>query len=104
MKYRKSGSGVATTIRAEFQTFSFVVLRTFQSKYGAPELLTFDLNQLKAKLGGCMSALSGGCTAAISVGFFNSDVSSWEYAVEPFPIKLSIDQMPNELVSDYKVD
>jgi hypothetical protein len=99
VRYKKSGSGVATNIRAEFQTFSFVVLRTFQSKYGAPELLSFDLSQLKAKLGGCMSALSGECSAGISVGFFNSDVSAWEYAVEPFPIKLAVNQMPNELVS-----
>ena len=98
VKYKKSGSGIATNIRAEFQTFSFVVLRTYQSKYGAPELLSFNLDQLKAKVGGCMSALSGECTAQISMGFFNSEVSAWEHAIEPFPIKLEIDQMPNELV------
>lgn len=46
-----------------------------------------------------MSALSGECNAAISVDFYNAEVSDWEYAVEPFPMTMSVDQMPNELVS-----
>lgn len=99
VKYQKQGTGIATNIRIEFQTFSFVVLRAFQSKYGAPEFLAFDLKELKAKLGGCISALSGECTAEISVNFFNAEVSAWEYAVEPFPVTVVVDQMPNELVS-----
>jgi hypothetical protein len=99
LRYQKRGTGIATSIRVEFQTFSFVVLRTFQSKYGAPEFLAFNVREFKAKLGGCMSALSGECTAGISVNFFNNEVSDWEYAVEPVPITLAIDQMPNELVS-----
>jgi hypothetical protein len=102
IKYQKRGTGIATSIRVEFQTFSFVVLRDFKSKYGAPEFLAFNLRELKARLGGCMSALSGDCTTAISVDFYNAEVSDWEYAVEPFPITLSIDQMPNELVSKRK--
>ena len=101
LKYQKQGTGIATNIRVEFQTFSFVVLRAFQSKYGAPEFLAFDLKELKAKLGGCISALSGECTAEISVKFFNSEVSAWEYDVEPFPITVVVDQMPNELVSSF---
>lgn len=100
LKYQKRGTGIATSIRVELQKFSFVVLRTFQSRYGAPEFLSFNLNQLKATLSGCVSALSGECTTDISVGFYNSEVSEWEHAVEPFPMKLSVDQMPNELILD----
>lgn len=99
MKYQRRGMGIATNIRMEFHALSFVVLRDFRTKYGAPEFLAFNLKEVKARLGGCVSALSGECNAAISAKFFNAEVSDWEYAVEPFPIVLSIDQMPNELVS-----
>ena len=103
LRYQKQGTGIATSIRVEFQTVSFVVLRAYQSKYGAPEFLAFNLKELKARLGGCLSALSGECTAGISVDFFNAEVSAWEYAVEPFPFTLSVDQMPNELVSNTSI-
>jgi hypothetical protein len=99
VKYRKRGTGIATNIRVEFQTISVVALRAFQSKYGAPEFLALKLKELKAKLGGCASALSGECSAGISVDFYNSEVGTWDYAVEPFQVTLSVDQMPNELVS-----
>ena len=99
IRYQKRGTGIATSIRVEVQTFSFVLLRAFRSKYGAPEFLSFNLRELKSRLGGCMSALSGEGTASISVDFYNSEVSDWEYAVEPFSVVLGIDQMPNELVS-----
>ena len=102
LRYKKRGTGIVTNFRMEFQTFSFVVLRAYQSKYGAPEFLAFNLKELKARLEGCMSALTGECTAEISIDFFNAEASNWEYAVEPFPVKLSIDQMPNELVSNNK--
>lgn len=102
VKYQKRGTGIATNIRVEFQTTSFVVLRAFQSKYGAPEFLALNLKELKAKLGGCVSALSGECSAGISVDFYNSEGGTWDYAVEPFDVALSVDQMPNELVSVHK--
>ena len=100
MKHKKHGTGIATNIRVELQNFSFVVLRTFQSKYGAPEFLSFNLKELKARLTGCMSALTGESTAYISMDFFNSEISEWEHAVEPFPMKIQVDQMPNELILD----
>lgn len=96
--YRKRGTGIATSIRMELHTFSFVVLRDFKTKYGAPEFLALNVIDMKARLGGCLSALSGSCNATISVDFFNAEVSDWEYAVEPFPLIISIDQMPSELV------
>ena len=99
LRYQKRGTGIATTVRVEVQTFSFVLLRAFRSKYGAPEFLSFNLRELKSRLGGCMSALSGEGTASISVDFYNSEVSDWEYAIEPFSVVLGVDQMPNELVS-----
>ena len=104
MKYQKRGTGIATNIRIELQTFSFVVLRTFQSRYGAPEFLNFNLNEVKARLNGCVSALSGECRSRISVGFYNSEVSEWEHAIEPFPLKLSVDQMPNEMILEVSTD
>jgi hypothetical protein len=99
IRYQKKGTGIATNVRVEVQTFSFVVLRAFRSKYGTPEFLAFNVKELKTRLGGCVSALSGQCTAGISVDFFNAEVCEWEHAVEPFTVTLAVDQMPNELVS-----
>ena len=97
--YQKRGKGIATDVRIELHSFSFVVLRDFKTKYGAPEFLALKLSNLKARLGGCVSALSGECSAIISLDFYNAEVSDWEHAVEPFPTKISVDQMPNELVN-----
>jgi len=97
--YQKRGKGIATDVRIELHSFSFVVLRDFKTKYGAPEFLALKLSNLKSRLGGCVSALSGECSAIISLDFYNAEVSDWEYAVEPFPMKISVDQMPNELVN-----
>jgi hypothetical protein len=98
IRYQKKGTGIATNIRMQVHAFSFVLLRAYKSNFGAPEFLDFNLKELKLKLGGCMSALSGDCTATFSVNFFNSVAADWEYAVEPFPFSLGVDQMPNELV------
>jgi hypothetical protein len=98
IRYQKKGTGIATSIRMEIHAFSFVLLRAYKSRFGAPEFLDFNVRELKVKLEGCMSALSGECSAVFSVNFFNAEVSDWEYAVEPFPFSLGIDQMPNELV------
>jgi Repeating coiled region of VPS13 len=100
LKYQKKGTGIATNIRIELQKMSFVVLRTFESKYGAPEFLSFNLKDFKTRLSGCMSALAGECFTGISVDFYNPEISEWEEVVEHFPIKMLIDQMPNELIID----
>lgn len=102
IRYQKKGTGIATRLRAEIRTFSFVLLRAYKSHFGAPEFLDFNVKEVKGFVSGCMSALSGECSAFISVNFFNSEVSDWEYAVEPFPFTLSIEQMPNELVGKKK--
>lgn len=98
VRYQKSGTGIATRVRAEVQSFSFILLRAFKSILGAPEFLDFNIKDMKGRLEGCISALSGECSAALAVHFFNRDVSEWEYAMEPSPFLLAIDQMPNELV------
>ncbi len=99
IRYQKKGTGVATRIRVEVQTIAFILLRAYRSKFGATEFLDFNVKTFKGRLEGCMSALSGECSGRLSVNFFNSDAAEWEYVVEPFDITLSIDQMPNELVS-----
>lgn len=98
VRYQKKGTGIATRIRGEIQTFSFVLLRAYKSHFGAPEFLDFNIKHLKGLFEGCMSALSGECSALVAVNSFNSEVADWEYAVEPFPLNLGIEQMPNELV------
>lgn len=98
-RYQKKGTGIATRIRAEIQTFSFVLLKAYKSYSGAPEFLDFNIKTIKLVIEGCLSALTGECTSIISVNFFNSNVTDWEYAVEPFRLAIGMEQMPNELVS-----
>ncbi|CAB9509943.1 protein sorting-associated protein 13 [Seminavis robusta] len=98
IRYQKRGTGIATRIRVEIHSFSFVLLRAYRSKYGATDLLDFNIRRLKGKLEGCMSALSGDCSASLAVNFYNSQVGDWEYALEPVSVGLSVDQMPNEVV------
>jgi hypothetical protein len=57
VRYQKKGTGIATRIRAEVHSFSFVLLRAYRSKYGATEFLDFNVRRLKGRLEGCMSAL-----------------------------------------------
>ena len=47
-----------------------------------------------------MTALSGECNASISVNHFNADLTEWESTIEPVNIDVSVEQMPDELVSD----
>jgi hypothetical protein len=101
IRYQKKGTGIATGVRVEIQTISFILLRAYKTYLGSPEFLEFLVKGMKGRLEGCMSALSGECSSVLSVNFFNSDAADWEYAVEPFPLSIEIDQMPNELVLDF---
>jgi hypothetical protein len=98
IRYQKKGTGIATQIRSEVQKFSFVLLRAYRSYFGAPEFLDFNITQVKGVFDGCVSALSGEISATVCVNFFNSDIEDWEYAVEPFPLSITVEQMPNEVV------
>lgn len=99
VRYQKKGTGIVTKIRSEIHAFSFVLLREYKSHSGAPEFIDFNVQHVKLRLEGCLSALSGECSALLSINSFNRDVEDWEYAVEPFPFVLTVEQMPNELVS-----
>lgn len=98
IRYQKKGTGIATSVRAQVQSVSFVLLQAYKSHIGSPEFLDFKLENVKLTLEGCLSALSGECHACISVNLLNSDSGLWEYAVEPFPFSLVVDQMPDEIV------
>jgi hypothetical protein len=98
IRYQKKGTGIATSVRAQVQSVSFVLLQVYKSHIGSPEFLDFRLEQVKMTLEGCLSALSGECTSTFSINLLNSDSATWEYAVEPFPLAILVDQMPDELV------
>ena len=100
IRYKNKGTGIATGIRVELQHCSLVVLQAYRSKLGTRPLCDFAITDLKGKLEGCMSALSGEYNAFVSLKHFNFELSDWEHVIEPFGLSLTIDQMPNELVSD----
>jgi hypothetical protein len=99
IRYQKKGTGVATRIRAEIHTLSFILLRAYKSFFGAPEFLDFNIKDVKSLFEGCMSALSGELSCVVAIVSFNSNVADWEYGVEPCSLNVGVEQMPNELVS-----
>ena len=96
LQSKKKGSGIATHLRFEVQTFSFVLLRAQQFKYAGAPLFDFNLNQTKGRFEGCISAMSGELSAEASVIFFNTLISEWEYVVEPGLVVVAIEQLPSE--------
>jgi hypothetical protein len=99
IRYQKKGTGIATRLRLEIQLLSFVLLRTYRPSIGVIPIFDVNVKALKGNVEGCMSALTGEISALVSTDFFNTELGDWEYAIEPFEMTLSIDQMPNELVS-----
>jgi hypothetical protein len=98
IRYQKKGTGIATRVRLEIQLFSFVLLKPYRPNIGTIPVFDLNIQVVKGNVEGCMSALSGECSALVSANFFNTEISDWEYTVEPVQMVLSIDQMPNELV------
>jgi hypothetical protein len=101
VRYQKKGSGVATRIRVDILTLSFVLLRAYKSIFGAPEFVDFNVKHVKGLFEGCISALSCDLSCIVSIVLFNSNVSDWEYAVEPCALNVGMEQMPNELVRNF---
>jgi hypothetical protein len=99
IRYQKQGTGIATRVRLEMQLFSLILLKGHRPNIGTIPVFDLNINALKGNVEGCMSALSGDCIALVSGSFFNTEIGDWEYSVEPVQMVLSIDQMPNELVS-----
>jgi hypothetical protein len=99
IRYQKKGAGIATSIRFEIQRCSLILLEAYRSKQGTRPLFDFRFDAFKGRFGGCMTALSGECNASISVNHFNFDLKEWESTVEVVNIDVSVEQMPNELVS-----
>ena len=99
IRYKNKGTGIATGIRVELQHCSLVLLQAYRSKLGTRPLFDFAITDWKGKLEGCMSALSGDYNACVSLKHFNFELSNWEHVIEPFSLSLTVDQLPNELVS-----
>jgi hypothetical protein len=98
VRYQKKGTGVATRIRIEIHTLTFVVLRAYKTFLGAPEFLDFSIKHVKGLFEGCVSAFSGELTCIFSIASYNSNASDWDHAIEPCSLNIGMEQMPNELV------
>jgi len=96
LQYKKKGSGIAMCVRFELQVLTVILIRTKPSKCDGKPLFDFNINNIKGKFEGCVSAMSGELSSELSMNFFNTYISEWEYVVEPSIIVVAIDQMPNE--------
>lgn len=101
IRYKKSGAGIATSLRLELDSFSFILHRPLSSTVGMiSPLFDFNIEDLKGNLEGCVSALYGDVHAIFAINYFRADVQEWEYVVEPFKLSTAVEQMPNEIVSN----
>lgn len=99
IQYKKSGSGIATSVRLEVDSVSCVLQRPQSSPVGTSPLFACNVEALKGNLGGCASALFGDIQATLALHYFRADVQQWEHLIEPFRSSMMIEQMPNEIVS-----
>jgi len=98
IQYKKSGSGIATSVRLEVDMMKCVLRRPQSSPVGTSPLFACNVEELKGNLGGCASALFGDIQATLALHYFRGDIQEWEYLIEPFRSDMMIEQMPNEIV------
>jgi hypothetical protein len=98
VRYQKKGAGIATSIRFEIQLLSVILLEPYQSKQGTRPLFDVRFNDLKGRLRGCLTAISGDCNTSVSVNHFNFDLGEWESTIEHTELHLTLERMPNEMV------
>ena len=95
LSIKNKGSGIATNVRLELQTISFVLMNI---AHKAQPFLDVCASPIKCNLEGCASAMSGECSAVFSLNFFNTSVKcDWEPVIEPWHVVLALDQMPDEV-------
>lgn len=96
--FRRKGSGIATNIKVDMQEISFILLRAYKSKFGAPEFLKFCAKGLGGRFDGCISALMGDFRVNLSIGYFKPNLQEWEDVLEPMLLGFSANQLPDEFV------
>jgi hypothetical protein len=97
-QYQYKGSFIATTLKFQFEPFSFVLMRNAVN--GDKIRPLFDLRgEAYGKLEGCATALYGESRIDMSIYFFSDNTSDWEYIIEPSTILLDFEQQPNDTVS-----
>ena len=103
VQYKKSGTGIATSMKWELDSISCAVSRpcTISRSACGDEIRLFDVvvDDVKGSLDGCVSALYGDVNASFSINYFRPDSLQWDSVVEPFHLHMTIEQMPNEIVS-----
>lgn len=103
IQYQKSGTGIATSMKWELDSISCVVSRPFETQRSTwsdgAQLFEVLINDAKGSLDGCVSALYGDVNATFCINYFRPGSQQWDYIVEPFQLNLSVEQMPNEIVS-----
>jgi len=103
VQYKKSGTGIATSMKWELDSISCAVSRPCTTSGSACDdeihLFNVVVDDVKGSLDGCVSALYGDVNASFSINYFRPDSHQWDSFVEPFHLNMTIEQMPNEIVS-----
>ncbi len=103
IQYQKSGTGIATSMKWELDSISCAISRPCTTSRSAcgDEIHLFNVvvDDVKGSLDGCVSALYGDVNASFSIIYFRPDSHQWDSVVEPFHLNMTIEQMPNEIVS-----
>jgi len=105
IQYKKSGTGIATSMKWELDSISCVVSRPCETQrspwsYGG-HLFDVLVDDVKGTFDGCVSALYGDVNATFCVNYSCPNSQQWDYIVEPFHLNMAVEQMPNEIVSSF---
>ncbi len=95
MHAKKKGSGIATTVRVELHSFSFVIMRSFKPKHDVRPFLDVYANLMKVNVEGCAAFLID-LSLQLGVKFFNPCALEWEDVMESNEFLVTTEMMPSE--------
>ena len=94
---KKKGSGIATSVRAELHSFSFVIMRSFKPKHDVRQFLDVYANQVKVNVEGCAAFLVD-LSLQLGVKFFNPCASEWDDLMDSNEFLVTMEMMPSEIM------
>ena len=92
---KKKGTFIPTTIKAELQKFSFVMMRSFRPKNLVRPFVDVQATQMKLNVEGCAAFLAD-LSLLVGLKFFNPNALEWEDLLEENNLLVSMELMPSE--------
>ena len=92
---KKKGSSIRTSIKAELQKFSFVMMRAFRPKNLVRPFVDVHAAQMKLNVEGCAAFLAD-FSLLLGVKFYNPNTLEWEDLMEQNNLLVAMELLPSE--------